>query len=128
MLSIGIQHTLILTVTQTETAKFVQSGGMEVLATPVLINCMEKCAWQSILPHLAENTDTVGTFIEIHHLAPTPIGMQIKCISELIEINNRELVFNIEAFDDVEKIAQATHKRFIIQCDKFQNKANMKLK
>ena len=119
---------MVLTVTHVETAKFVQSGSMDVLATPILINLMEKCAWQSVLPFLSENTDTVGTFIEVKHLAPTPVGMQIKCICELVEINNRELVFNIEAFDGTEKIAQATHKRVVVQCAKFQNKANAKLK
>ena len=128
MLTIGMENTIELMVGESATAKFVQSGGMDVLATPVLINLMEKCAWQSVLPYLEENTDTVGTFIEVKHLAPTPIGMKIKCFCKLIEINNRELVFHIEVFDNIEKIAQATHKRFVIQCDKFQKKANEKLK
>ena len=128
MLTIGMENTIELMVGESGTAKFVQSGGMDVLATPVLINLMEKCAWQSVLPYLEENTDTVGTFIEVNHLAPTPIGMKIKCFCKLIEINNRELAFYIEVFDNIEKIAQATHKRFVIQCDKFQKKANEKLK
>ena len=128
MLSIGIQHTLTLTVTQSETAKFVQSGGVEVLATPILINLVERCAWQGVLPYMSQNTDTVGTYIEVKHLSPTPVGMTVRCFCELVAINDRELVFNFEVFDDAEQIAQGIHKRFIIQCDKFQNKADSKLK
>ena len=127
MLQIGVKNISELTVMENHTAKFVQSGGTNVLATPILINLMEKCAWQCVLPDMAENEDTVGIFIEVKHIAPTPIGMTVQCVCELIAIHNRELIFQIEVFDEVEKIAQATHKRFIVQSDKFQNKADKKL-
>ena len=127
MLQIGLKNTLDFKVQENHTARFVQSGGADVLATPVLINLMEKCAWQCVLPYMPENMDTVGTFIEVKHITPTPVGMSVRCICELISINDRELVFQIESFDDVETIAHAMHKRFIIQSEKFQNKVQKKL-
>lgn len=128
MLTVGIACSLNLMVASDKTAKFVQSGGAEVLATPILINLVERCAWQGVLPYMSQNTDTVGTYIEVKHLSPTPVGMTVRCFCELVAINDRELVFNFEVFDDAEQIAQGNHKRFIIQCDKFQNKADSKLK
>ena len=122
MLSIGIKHTTQLSVSSEHTAKTIQSGGLEVLATPALIGLMEKCAWQSVLPFMENGCDTVGTEITMKHLAPTPIGGLVKCESELIEINGRELTFKITAYDINNKIGEAIHKRFIIQIDNFINK------
>ena len=128
MLSLGLRNTVELQVTPDKTARSVQSGGLDVLATPVLIGLMEKCAWQSVYSCLPEQTDTVGTFIEMKHLSPTPVGLTVSCTSDLIDINDRELTFRIEAFDKVGKIAEAIHKRFIIKTNRFQDKANEKLK
>ena len=128
MLLSGIKNTLKLQVTSEKTAKNIQSGGLDVLATPVLIGLMEKCAWESVRSYLPDQTDTVGTYIEIKHLSPTPVGMTVFCTSELTAINDRELTFQIEAFDKVGKIAESIHKRFIIKTNRFQDKANEKLK
>lgn len=126
MLKTGLKNTLKAIVTKELTAKTIQSGGLEVLATPALITLMEKCAWQSVLPFMEEGCDTVGTFIEMKHLAPTPVGIEVQCKSELTAVNGRELTFHIIAYDTVEKIAEATHKRVIIKCDLFLQKANTK--
>ena len=126
MLKTGLKNTLKATVTKELTAKTIQSGGLEVLATPALITLMEKCAWQSVLPFMEDGHDTVGTFIEMRHLAPTPVGIEVQCESELTAVNGRELTFHIIAYDTVEKIAEATHKRVIIKCDLFLQKANTK--
>jgi len=126
MLKTGLKNTLKAIVTKELTAKTIQSGGLEVLATPVLITLMEKCAWQSVLPFMEDGYDTVGTFIEMKHLAPTPVGIEVQCESELTAVNGRELTFHIIAYDTVEKIAEATHKRVIIKCDLFLQKANTK--
>ena len=125
MLSIGIKHTTQLSVSSEHTAKTIQSGGLEVLATPALIGLMEKCAWQSVFPFMENGCDTVGTEITMKHLAPTPIGGLVKCESELIEINGRELIFKITAYDNNNKIGEAIHKRFIIQIDRFISKAKI---
>lgn len=126
MLKTGLKNTLKAIVTKELTAKTIQSGGLEVLATPALITLMEKCAWQSVLPFMEDGYDTVGTFIEMKHLAPTPVGIEVQCESELTAVNGRELTFHITAYDTVAKIAEATHKRVIIKCDLFLQKANTK--
>ena len=127
MLEIGIQSTETLLVTQGQTAKSIGSGGLDVVATPIIINLMEKTAWKSVLPFMEDGCDTVGTFVEINHIAPSPVGTEISCTSTLTNIRGRELTFEIEVFDNKEKIAYATHKRFIIKKDPFQQKANNKL-
>ena len=128
MLKIGIKNKEELTVSAEHTAKIVQSGGLDVLATPMLIALMEKCAWKSVLNNLEKGTDTVGTFIEVKHFSPTPIGEHVWCQSELISIDNRELTFKIEAFDTHGSIGEALHKRFIVNPERLQEKANQKLK
>ena len=126
MLKTGIKHIEKLLVSHEHTAKVIQSGGLEVLATPMLIAVMEKCAWKSVLPYLPDGMDTVGTSIEMQHLSPTPIGMEVRCESELIDINDRELTFHITAYDSQDKIGDAIHKRFIINTARFMEKATQK--
>lgn len=126
MLREGIVHQEEVLVTPKLTAKSFQSGGLNVLATPALIALMEKTAWKSVLPYMQKGFDTVGTFIEMHHLSPTKIGDKITCISKLISINKKELTFQIEAWDNHDQIGMATHKRFIVDTLSFQQKADKK--
>lgn len=124
MLKIGIKHTEKLIISTKHTAKSIQSGGIDVLASPVLIGLMEKCAWKSVLSFMEQGYDTVGTSINMHHLYPSPINAKIHCESKLIAVNNRELVFQINAYHNDIKIAEATHNRFIINIDRFMKKVS----
>ena len=129
MLNKGIIGKEKLIVTEENTAKAVGSGGLEVFATPALIALAEKTAFQSVAEHLEEGQSTVGTHIDIKHIAATPVGMKVTCETELIEVdseNPRRLVFSVNVYDEVEKIAEGTHERFIIYSERFQNKANGK--
>ena len=129
MLKKGIIGKEELIVTEENTAKAVGSGGLEVFATPALIALAEKTAFQSVAEHLEEGQSTVGTHIDIKHIAATPVGMKVTCETELIEVdseNPRRLVFSVNIYDEVEKIAEGTHERFIIYSERFQNKANGK--
>ncbi|MBP3821472.1 thioesterase family protein [bacterium] len=125
MLKVGTKSNLKRIVRHEDTAKYVKSGELNVLATPVLVALMEETACKNI--KLDNNLTSVGTFMEINHTSPTPEGLTVECISELIEINNRELTFRIEAFDNAGKIANAVHKRFIVDTNKFQLKSLSKL-
>lgn len=125
-LTVGIKYSEKFIVLNEHTAKTLQSGGLEVLASPTLIAKIEKCAWQSVLPFMENGCDTVGTFIEMKHLAPTPVGTEVQCESELIAVNGRELTFHITAYDTVEKIAEATHKRVIVNSSRFMTKVTTK--
>ena len=122
----GIRGTIEKRVSSDMTAKSVGSGELEVLATPVLIAFAEECAWRSVAQELDEGQGTVGTRMDLKHLSATPVGMSVNCTSELVEVDGRKLVFSIEAFDEAGKIAEATHERFIVDNEKFMNKATNK--
>lgn len=113
-------------VTADNTARKFGSGGIDVFATPAMIALMEKAALNTAAPYLPEGFSTVGTEIRVSHVAATPLGLLVKAKAELIEIDGRRLVFHVEAFDDVEKIGEGEHQRFIIQVAKFMEKVGQK--
>ena len=126
MLQLGIKGKQELLVTDKDTAKAVGSGGLNVFATPAMIALAEKTALQSILAYLSEGESTVGTKLDISHIAATPVGMKVSCETELIEIDRRRLVFSVNVYDEVEKIGEGTHERFIVNDEKFMTKAELK--
>lgn len=126
-MNIGIKGFKEITVTKELTAISVGSGDLEVYATPAMIALMEGTASESVKSELEEGQGSVGTSIAIKHLAATPVGMRVRCETELVDVDGRRLVFKIEAFDELDKIGEGTHERFIISNDKFQNKTNSKL-
>lgn len=112
-------------VTAVNTAEAVGSGSLEVFATPMLAALMENAATKAL--DLADDQTSVGTYLEIRHLAATPVGLKVWAEAELIEAEGRRLVFNIEAFDEKEKIGEARHNRVIVGTDRFMTKTNSKL-
>ena len=124
----GIKGYKEITVTKELTAISLGSGDLEVYATPAMIALMEETASESVKPRLEVGQGSVGTCIAIKHLAATPIGMRVRCESELVEVDGRRLVFHITAYDEKDKIGEGTHERFIISNDKFQSKVNSKLR
>lgn len=123
----GIKGFKEITVTKELTAISMGSGDLEVYATPAMIALMEGTASESVKPEFEEGQGSVGTSIDTKHLAATPVGMYVRCESELVEVDGRRLVFNITAYDEKDKIGEGTHERFIISNDKFQSKVNSKL-
>lgn len=126
MLNAGIKGSSSETVTNEKTAVAVGSGGLSVYATPAMISLMEKSAYESVQPFLEEGSGTVGTLMNIQHISATPVGMKVTAESELIAIDGRKLTFKVTAFDEVGKIGEGTHERFIINNEKFQSKTNSK--
>lgn len=127
MLETGIRGHQELTVTGELTARAMGSGVMDVFATPAMLALMEKTAFTSVAEHLNEGCGTVGIKVELEHVASSPVGMRITCDSELIAIEGRKLVFQVEAFDAQGLIGRGIHERFIIESEKFQEKTNKKL-
>ena len=126
MLSTGIKGKIEKLVTADMTARSVGSGELDVLATPVLICMVEEAAWKSVSGELDEGQGTVGTFMNIKHLAATPVGMTVRCETELTEIDRRRLVFSINAYDEKEQVAEGICERFIVDNDRFTKKAMSK--
>jgi len=90
-----------------------------VLGTPTLVAMMENGAVTALDGHLRPEQTSVGGRMDIHHLAPTPVGLRVHVRAELMEVDGRRLVFHVEAWDEVEKIGEATHERFIVDRDRF---------
>ena len=108
------------------TAKAMGSGNLEVFATPAMIALMEKAATLAVLECLPDGSSTVGTMINVKHVAATPVGMKIAAQATLIEADGKRLLFSVEAFDGKDKIGEGQHERFIINVDKFMTRANEK--
>lgn len=126
MLQTGIKGYQEIIVTEEDTAKAHRSGTMEVLATPWMAALMEETAWKSVAGELESGMGTVGIRLELDHLAPTPVGMKVYCESILEKADGRKLSFTVIAKDEKGEIGKAVHERFIVEEEKFQNKANQK--
>ena len=122
----GIMGEARETVNENNTALKMKSGGLMVYATPAMIALAEQAAYKRVEPYLEEGQGTVGTLMNVKHMAATPVGMEITAKSELTSIEGRKLTFKIEVFDEREKIGEGVHERFIVNNEKFQNKANGK--
>ena len=127
-MKVGIKNQIKKTVVEELTAKVMGSGRLDVFATPAMVAMMEEAAHTSDEPELEEGQGTVGTSMTVSHIAATPVGMEVTCESELIEVDGRKLVFEIKAMDEVGLIGEARHERFIIENEKFLAKTNAKLK
>ena len=126
MLATGIQGEKKEQVTQENTAHTVKSGALKVYATPAMIALMEQAAYTSVAGELEEGQGTVGTLMNVSHISATPVGMEVTAKSELVKVDGRKLVFHVEAYDERGKIGEGEHERFIIDNEKFQNKADNK--
>jgi predicted thioesterase len=125
-LSHGVRGTQEELVTEKNIASALGSGGLAVYATPCMITLMEYCAMESVKPYLPEGSSTVGTLINVKHLAATPVGMRIRCETELIEVDRRRLVFLCRAYDEAGLIGEGTQERFIVDNAKFMEKTQAK--
>lgn len=126
-LSVGMSAKVELTVTLKDTAVAFGSGGVKVLATPMMIGIMENAAMKAVDSSLPEGYATVGTHLDVKHLAATPVGMKVYAEAELMKIEGKKLFFHVRAYDEKEKIGEGTHSRYIIATDSFIEKANGKL-
>ena len=127
MLEAGIKGTKEIMVTNENTSKTLGSGTLDVFATPAMIALMENTAYESVASELEEGSGTVGTALNVKHVAATPVGMKVTCETELIKVDGRALTFSVKAFDEKGLIGEGEHERFIVFNEKFQAKADAKL-
>lgn len=105
----GIKGEAQTTVTEENVAKHVNKFG-----TPALVGLVEKASINAVQPYLADTQTSVGFEVHIRHLAPTPIGMKVRAIAELLEVKGNKLTFSVEAYDEEKKIGEGTHRRAIV--------------
>ena len=122
----GITAEKTETVSEKNTASALGSGGLVVYGTPAMILLMEMAALSVTASLLPPGWSTVGTELNVKHLAATPVGMKVSARAELISIDGRALVFKVEAHDEAGKIGEGTHSRFIIENERFLAKTAAK--
>lgn len=123
----GLSGRVELVVSPDDTARRVGSGRVDVLATPVLIRMMEAAAVRALQGVLPAGAETVGTRLDVRHLAATPVGMRVWACAELVGVEGRLLSFRIEAGDEREPIGEGSHERVIVDAIRFEQRALGKL-
>lgn len=126
-LKAGMGFEKTITVTEALSAKHLAGEGVAVFSTPELVRFVEICALEGVRPFLQTGQDTVGTRVDIRHLAATPVGMRVTATCTLVEVDRRRLSFAFEVRDELDKIGEGTHERFIIDREKQQQRLREKL-
>ena len=121
-LKAGLTHEMERQVTEDLSAQKVFPHVPNVYATRAMVGHFEEVCAEMVLPYLGEGEQTVGIAMKFSHIAATPIGMKVRFAAKLVEVEGRKLTFEVEGFDEVEKIGKATHDRFIINAEKFNSK------
>jgi predicted thioesterase len=118
-LQVGMHGDASLVVGEAQTAAAFGAGGVHVLGTPIMIGLMENAAWRLVQPELEPSETTVGTLVNVRHLAATPVGREVTATAELIEIDGRRLVFRVTARDDKQLIGEGVHERSRVLLERF---------
>jgi predicted thioesterase len=116
---IGAKGEEKLLVTSESAITYLGVEGPRVLSTPHMIGYMERTARDAVLPLLDAGFDTVGTHVDVYHLAAAPIGAVVTFTAEVVAVNGRRIQFRVEAWDEKEKIGEGTHERALINVAKF---------
>jgi fluoroacetyl-CoA thioesterase len=124
----GTKGTLEIEVTDANAISFLRADDARVLATPWMIMYMEMTARDAIKPYLSDGEDTVGTQVNVRHLAASPIGCTVRFEAEVIRSDDRRVEFRVEAWDDMDKVGEGTHERGIINIRKFAERVGRKRK
>ena len=103
------------------------SGSSRVLATPWMIAFMERVSHRLLTCCLPEGYSSVGTHLDVRHLAPTPIGATIRVKAEVLSVDGIRIYFKIEAWDNLEKIGEGTHERVVIDEARFLRRVEKKI-
>ena len=127
-LSVGMTHEIERQTNEGMSAQKVFPHVPNVYATSVMVGHMEEVCADMVHSHLGEGEQTVGIGMKFSHTAATPLGMKVRFSAKLVEIDGRKLVFEVEGFDEADKIGKATHQRFIINAEKFNSKMADKAK
>lgn len=126
LLAPGLKGSTEIVVGTRDTAPHVGSGKIGVLATPVMVNLMEAAALNAVEGLLAPGHQTVGTRLDVRHLAATPVGMRVRARAELVAVDGRRLTFRVAAEDDVEPIGDGVHERIVVDVERFDRRAQQK--
>ena len=126
-ITVGLKAEVCTLVEREDTAKEVGSGDLLVYATPCMVALMEGAACDAIADCLKDTETTVGTALNIEHISATPVGLEVRAEAEVTAVEGKVITFAVAAYDEVGQIGKGTHKRVIVNTQKFLEKAYDKL-
>jgi fluoroacetyl-CoA thioesterase len=109
------------------TAPRVGSGKIAVLATPVMINLIEAAALAAIEHLLPAGHQSLGTHLDVTHVAATPVGMKVRATAEVIAIDGRIVRMRVRAEDQRDLIGEGVHERVVVNVERFDKRVQEKL-
>jgi len=123
----GLSGSAELVVGDEHTAPRVGSGRVAVLATPVMINLIEAAALDAVENLLPEGYQSLGTVLNVRHIAATPVGMKVRALVEVVKVEGRTVFFSVECKDEKELIGDGRHERVVVNVEKFAQRVQRKL-
>ena len=126
-IAVGMKGEVGTTVEREDTALEVGSGSLLVYATPCMVALMEGAACEAIAEALGENQTTVGIALNIEHVSATPVGLDVRAEATVTAVEGKVITFEVKAFDEAGEIGRGTHKRVVINSQKFLEKTYSKL-
>jgi fluoroacetyl-CoA thioesterase len=122
----GLSGTAQIVVGEEHTAPFVGSGKVRVLATPVMINVIEAAALAAVEHLLPAGHQSLGTVLNVRHIAATPVGMRVRAVAEVTRVEGRTIHFRVEARDEKELIGDGLHERVVVNVARFDERVQRK--
>ena len=123
----GLRGEAGLVVSEEHTAPRVGSGAVHVLATPVMINLIEAAALAAVERRLPPGYQSLGTLLNVRHIAATPVGMRVRATATVDKVDGRTIYFTVQARDERELIGEGTHERVVVNVPKFDQRVQRKL-
>ena len=123
----GLTGTAEIVVAEQHTAPSIGSGKVRVLATPVMINLIEAAALAAIEHLLPPGYQSLGTHLDVRHIAATPVGMKARATAVVTKVDGRTVQFRVEAHDEKDLIGDGTHERVVVNVEKFDQRVQRKL-
>lgn len=123
----GLTGRAELIVGEEHTAPRVGSGLVHVLATPVMINLFEAAALDAVDQHLPAGYQSLGTILNVRHIAATPVGMRVRATAEIIRVEGRTVHLKVAAHDEKDRIGDGLHERVVVNVEKFSLRVQAKI-
>lgn len=126
-IKVGMKGEVSTLAEREDTAAEVGSGDLLVYATPCMAALMEGAACEAVAEGLAEGETTVGIELNIRHTAATPVGMEVRAEAEVTQVEGKIITLSLRAFDEAGEIGSGTHKRAVVNAQRFLDKTYAKL-
>ena len=123
----GLTGRAELVVGEEHTAPRVGSGLVHVLATPVMINLFEAAALDAVDQRLPGGYQSLGTVLNVRHIAATPVGMRVRATAEIVKVEGRTVFLKVKAEDENELIGDGLHERVVVNVEKFSQRIQRKI-